>query len=130
MEFTDGDDDFFAHTPVLVNSEHAQRGAAIGSSSAAGNTMAAVEIGLHRAPIPDLQGGGGFAQLDDFNAQLMAQDSWVGEERLPAMERMNVSPANPDSPHPNAGLARLKRGDGIGRKSGEPTRFFEANRFH
>ena len=47
------------------------------------------------------------ARFDNFDAQLMPQDSRILKKWLSTRKRMQISAANPDAMHPDQSLARL-----------------------
>jgi hypothetical protein len=88
-----------------MDSQYLQPGAAIGAASAAGDAVVAVEIRLNGAEIAGTQSCSIFADLEDLNAELMAENAWVFQEGLAAPVGMQVGAADPYPVNPDEGFA-------------------------
>jgi hypothetical protein len=113
-----------------MDAEHLEVRAAVGLALAAGDAPPTVQIGLHGAPVSDPQRIAGGAERHDLDAQLMPQNTGIGEEGLFAAIGMQVGAADADAPHSHegfvgAGRLRLRR---IGQD--KTPRLFENNGLH
>jgi len=85
------------HAAVTVNTEYIHLAAAVRARAPAGNAGAAFQIGQDCDFVPQGKTGGIFSDFNNFSAQLMAKNPWVGEIRLVAGKGMNVRAADADS---------------------------------
>jgi hypothetical protein len=68
-----------------------------------------MEVGLDSGPISRANRVDLGANRDDLDAELMAEDSRIGDEWLTAAERMKISSADPDSVNTNQRVSRAHR---------------------
>ncbi len=80
--------------------------ATVGAALPAGEAVAAIDVRFDRAAVAGLEAVRLGPCVDDLDAQLMAQDPGIAEERLAPGEGMEVGPAHPDPVHPHEGFAR------------------------
>ncbi len=94
-----------------MDSEHLQAGAAIGAATPAGDAIVAVEIRFDGAEVSGTQSRSVLSDLEDLNAELMAENTGVFKEGLAAPVGMQVGAAdpylvNPDESFSLTGLGR------------------------
>ena len=103
-----------AHPAVHVHPEHLQPLTAVPASTTAGRALLAVEIRFDGAAVTGPDGRDIGSRLANLNAELVAEDPRIREERLPAAPRVKISAADTDAPDANQGAARRERAGRIG----------------
>ena len=91
---------------VAVDAQRLVLLTAIGQSATAGVALLAVDIRLDRTVVAGADVGDAVADLKHLDAQLMARDARVAEERHLAQIATNISPADADLVDAHQGLAR------------------------
>src|SRR5262249_46362188 len=99
-----------AHAPVGVNAEHLQVFAAVGLSQLAGVAAPAAQIGLDGTSVARLQAVVSAREFEYLDAEFVAKDAGVGEERLAAGEGVQVGAADADTADTDQGLAGFRVG--------------------
>src|SRR5438132_12495538 len=125
MEFRGGHGDHLAHPAVRVHAEALEGHAAVRLAPAAGDAVAAGEIRLTRASVPDRHARRPLPERDDLDAQLVAHDAREGEEGLVAPEGVDIRPADTDAMHAHERLTGRRRFRWRCLPVGEMARFIE-----
>src|SRR5206468_3522167 len=84
VKLVSGNHEELLHSAVAVHAEDLELDAAVALSPPAGDAAAAVEVRLDGAAVADFQPRRGVVHRDDLDAQFVAEDARVGEERLAA----------------------------------------------
>ena len=106
MQLARGQHELLAHPAVGVDAEHLDVRAAIRLAPAAGDAFLAVDVRLDRAAVAGFDVVDALADGDDLHAEFVPEDARVGEERLLAVESVDVGAAHADAVHAHQGLAR------------------------
>src|SRR5262245_17929709 len=92
-----------------MHAEHLEAHTAVGLARAAGHARSAVEVWLDRAAIARRQLAGYIRrQRDDLDAQLVAEDPRVAEERLHAAEGVQIGATDADALDAHQRVARCQ----------------------
>jgi len=89
-----------------MNPEAFELNAAVGFAASASDAISTVEVGVDGAQIAGRDVRYTITDSQDFDAELVAEDAGIAEERLPALEGMQVSAANANRADSDEGLAR------------------------
>src|SRR5437764_1059594 len=83
-------------TAVDVNAQHLQPFTAVRLAECTGVTVAATKVRFHGTARAHGDAAVVGWRVQDFDAQLVAEDAWIAEERLSSRERVQVRAADPD----------------------------------
>ena len=104
VQMGDGNRNEFPHAAIGMYAEAGERLAAVRPPGPAHGAFAAVQIRFHGAAIANLQAefirGNGF----NFNAEFVAKNAGISEERLPAGKGVQVGAADADPPNADEGV--------------------------
>src|SRR6185437_4037102 len=81
MKLSRRDDEPRPQSTISMHAQYLEALAAIGPPAPASQTLLAIHVGLNRATIAGLDVGDAGSHFQNFHAQLMARNGWIGEER-------------------------------------------------
>jgi hypothetical protein len=130
VEFARGDGDEGAHAAVDVDAHDLEVGAAIRFAAAAGDALAAVDVGFNGAAVASFEAVRFGAGIDDLDAEFVSADARVIKERLFTGEGVKICTANADTVDAHERFAGGECGLGGVVGGGELARVFEGNLEH
>src|SRR5438128_2479866 len=113
-----------------MHAQDPQTCAAIRLPTPAGDALATVEVGLDGTPVAWSNPSYGGTYLYYLYTKLMAEDSGIAEERLPAPKSVHIGAANTNPPHPHQRLTGTRAGRFRRIGKCKATRLFQGNGFH
>ena len=118
-----------AHAAVGVDAEDLEILAAVVSSQPAHAAAAAAQVRLNGAAVAAMQAVAAGRHVEDFRAQLMAEDSGIAEKRLLAIEGVQIGAADADAVDAHQGFTGRRHTD-IVRATDKAARFLKGDRSH
>ena len=106
VQVRDGDGDSFAHSAVDVDAEALQGFAAVRPTGSARPAIPTIQVRFDGATIARLESVRSLWNRNDLDAEFVAEDARVFEERLSPGKGVKIGATNPHSTHVNESMTQ------------------------